>query len=441
MDKKLASFFCDPKTVVKNIAILLLMIFVVVYAAFQILPSFSEKLKTETTLEVTVFDANETTGYIFRDELPIIDEANNDRVVVTLVKDGERVSKGQHFANAYVAEDYADIQDNIDVIDAKIEVLEKSSVEADAYVTDLSKVDKDIDTNFGKIYSAVSEGSLANVNNIENELLVDMNKRNLIINMSDSYENELNALKSEKTALQNRISAYSYKVTAQSSGYYYGDTDGFERIFDVKLVDELDHAGFRELIEKNPEQSVIDTNYGKIVKDFVWYVVCESDKTAAAKYEENKSYNLVFPSFSEDEMRLVLTRIVKSTSEDTVLLVFRGNTAPEGFNYTRSQQVNIISGEYSGYAVPKDAVRSLDNNKTKGVYILTGDIVRFRKIEIMSEDGDYYIVKIPSSDDYNSKSADDKDEKENAETEYKYLSLYDNIIIGGKDLFDGKIVG
>ena len=77
MDKKLASFFCDPKIALKNVGFLVLMVFVVVYTGFQILPSFSEKLETETALEVSVFDANITTGYIFRDEEPIIKQEND----------------------------------------------------------------------------------------------------------------------------------------------------------------------------------------------------------------------------------------------------------------------------------------------------------------------------------------------------------------------------
>lgn len=435
MDKKLASFFCDPKKALKNIGLLMLMAFVVVYTGFQILPSFSEKLETETALEVSVFDANITTGYIFRDEEPII-KPENDRVVVTFVKDGERVSKGQHFANAYIALDYADVQEQIDVIDSKISILEKSSVETDAYVTDLSKTDADIRESFDRIYSSISNGSLADVNSVQNDLLVNMNKRNLIVNMSVNYAAELQQLRQRKNILESRITAYSDRVTAQSSGYYYGDTDGFERIFSVDKLDGLTHNSFESILNMEPEQAVLNSNYGKIVKDFVWYVVCESEKNAAAKYQQNKYYNLVFPSYSDVEMSLELVDIVKNTTKDTVLLVFRGNTSPEGFTYPRSQQVNIISGKYSGYAVPKNAVRMVGN--TQGVYVLNGDIVRFRRIEILSEDGDYYIVKIPKA------SADMTKEGEAYTLQannYPYLALYDNVIIGGKNLFDGKIVG
>ena len=67
--------------------------------------------------------------------------------------------------------------------------------------------------------------------------------------------------------------------------------------------------------------------------------------------------------------------------------------------------------------------------------------MRFRRIEILSEDGDYYIVKIPQVT-AETEAEDNADDSENqTESKYPYLALYDNVIIGGKNLFDGKIVG
>lgn len=428
MNKKATDFFVDPKKIIKNIGVVALMVFIAIYAGFQIIPSFSQKLKTETALEVTVFDTNVTTGYIFRNEEPVSGMTGEERVVVTLVRDGDKLSKGQHFANAYIAGNYAEIQKQIDDIDNKIRVLEKSTVEANTYITNLSKVDEEITGDLEKIYITVGDGNLDGIGEVSEDLLVNLNRREAIIGSSGGYKGERDRLYAEKRSLENQISAYYDKITAHESGYFYGDTDGFEKIFNVELLEGLTFDSFREITNKEPDQSISRSKYGKIVRDYVWYVVCESDKSTGAKYQINKKYKLVFPSFSDKEMSLTLTDIVKSSSESTVLLIFRGNTALEGFPYTRCQQVDIIIGEYSGYAVPKEALRVVDG--VKGVYILTGDIVRFRRVDIMSEDGDYYIAKIPNATD-----------EKNEEQQYKYLSLYDTIVIGGKDLFDGKIVG
>ena len=53
----------------------------------------------------------------------------------------------------------------------------------------------------------------------------------------------------------------------------------------------------------------------------------------------------------------------------------------------------------------------------------------------ISETGMYYdIVRY-------GKSTDAFEQENKEESPYKQISLYDNVIVSGKDLFDGKIVG
>ena len=433
MEKKLADFFCDPKTALKNVFLFLLMIFLVVYAGFQILPSFAQKIETQSALSVSVFDTNKTNGYIFRYEEPIGADAGG--TPVTFVKDGERVSKGQHFANIYAASDYAELQEEIDTIDAKIDILQKSAVETNVYVTDISKTDAEINKHLGSVYSAVADGNLSNVRDDQNDMLVSMNKRNMIVDMTESYTNELNSLKAQKAVLESRIDTVSRKLIADTAGYYYGDTDGYENIFDPDVLDELTLEGFEQLTSVQPDTFLKNGSYGKIITSFVWYVVCEAEKSNTSGYTEGYYYNLNFPEFGEENLTMQLKKIIKTTTSDKALLVFRGNTAPEEFTYKRNQQVDIISEKYSGLAIPKGALRIVDGEQ--GVYILNGDIVRFRRVNIFFENDDYYIVSVR---DPREEAVSDEEEP-SEQGKYPYIELYDSVIVKGKNLFDGKIVG
>lgn len=426
-NKKIADFFCDPETAAKNVGMFLLMIFIVVYAGFQILPSFAGKIETESALAVSIFDTNQTTGYIFREELVL--EGDSSGIPVTFIKDGERVSKGQHFANVYSADDYAELQKNIDEIDAKIEVLEKSAIEANTYITDISKTDEQVNDNLSKVYSAISKGTLTDLANAQNDLLVNMNKRNIIVNMNESYTEELKKLKAQRNTMQSKITQVSVKLVADTSGYYYGDTDGYENVFNPSLLDTLTLESFSELTGSRPDINIKNNSYGKIVKSYVWHVVCEADRTSVSPYEVNHYYTLNFPEFSEDELNMELVNIIKNTSSEKALLVFRGNTAPEDFTYQRKQKVNIISDKYTGLSIPKSALRIV--NGKQGVYIINGDIIRFRRVNIIYETDDYYIVS--------SKDPVQKTDEENNAEKYPYIALYDNVIVKGKNLFDGKI--
>ena len=59
----------------------------------------------------------------------------------------------------------------------------------------------------------------------------------------------------------------------------------------------------------------------------------------------------------------------------------------------------------------------------RGIYVLRGNVVRFRRIEIVYTGEDYYLVKSSVED-----------------TEYEYLQVNDLIILNGKNLFDGRVL-
>ena len=59
----------------------------------------------------------------------------------------------------------------------------------------------------------------------------------------------------------------------------------------------------------------------------------------------------------------------------------------------------------------------------RGVYVLRGSVVYFRRIEIVYEGNDYYLVK------------------EGLESEdVSYLQVNDLIILNGKNMFDGRVL-
>ena len=90
----------------------------------------------------------------------------------------------------------------------------------------------------------------------------------------------------------------------------------------------------------------------------------------------------------------------------------------------RKESVRIRLEEYTGYAVNKKAVRTVKNDAGEdeiGVFIQLGNIARFRRIEIVYSDDNIVLAS-------------------NAEDKSGYLRLYDEIIIEGTDLYDGKII-
>ena len=85
----------------------------------------------------------------------------------------------------------------------------------------------------------------------------------------------------------------------------------------------------------------------------------------------------------------------------------------------RNEQIRITFDKHTGYQISNKAIREVDGQK--GVFVLNGNIVKFKKINIAYSDSEYSICNNP-------------------ENEGGFVELYDEVIVEGVDLYDGKII-
>ena len=84
----------------------------------------------------------------------------------------------------------------------------------------------------------------------------------------------------------------------------------------------------------------------------------------------------------------------------------------------RIHDIEIIVNDYIGMKVNNKAIR--EKNGEKGVYVQRGNLIQFRKINIITSTEEYSIVECV--------------------TDSSYLQQYDTIITEGVDLYNGKVV-
>jgi hypothetical protein len=88
---------------------------------------------------------------------------------------------------------------------------------------------------------------------------------------------------------------------------------------------------------------------------------------------------------------------------------------------SRTTQARLLLEDYQGINIPNSALRMSDEDGSIGVYVQDGIVAKFRKVRQILSREDYTLV------------ADTTDEN-------GYLSLYENIIVEGRDLHEGKII-
>jgi len=251
------------------------------------------------------------------------------------------------------------------------------------------------------------------------------------------------------------------------SGWYYPDTDGYESIFTPDKIENLTYEDFAALVSSPAAATSNDA--GKTVVSPVWYFVCELPGESLDAKEIGEEYTVYFPHNRGVKISMELVKI--SRKGEGGIAVFKTDKTPDGFDFARMQSYELLENEYTGFRIPKSAVRVTDGQM--GVYVLTGEVVHFRKIEVMTEYENTYIVvmdhevpkeeetagpsdadtgMVAQSPEWSPSDAADTDgavtadsvgtdtAAETAASEYKWLGLNENVIISGKGLNDGRVI-
>jgi len=102
-------------------------------------------------------------------------------------------------------------------------------------------------------------------------------------------------------------------------------------------------------------------------------------------------------------------------------VIFSCVNMSEALSSIRREKLEILLVEYTGLRVPKRAITT-NTKQEVGVYVRSGDIVRFRKVDQLYSDAADYVICTEET------------------KESGFLRLYDDVITEGSNLYDGKLI-
>lgn len=408
------------KQVGKYVLSAILSVLIVAYIIYHLVNSFSMEVETMAANPVTVSETYTSDGYIFRNETVLY--ASDGGSVSFMYDDGTRVRRGAAVANIYTGGNTDEVNARMSEIERQITILENSGTENDVALSDSSVIDSKIDSLYYTMESKLNSGDIDYVLRRKDELLTLMNKKQVLLKSAGGFKSRLAELQSEKASLTASLGGAHETLRTEESGYLYSGTDGYEGIFTLEAADSFTVADFHKLIDAEP--TVSDKAVGKVVTDFNWYLACELPSVQQQYYKVGSSYTVRFPYSGDKEVPMKLSRIVTSSEDDSIVLVFATGNVPEDFNFLRKQSVEIVQQSYTGYRIPVSCVRIVDGRQ--GVYIKSGNVASFREIEPLVEIDGYFIVA--------------QQDKVNDENYASKLAMYDLVIVKGKNLYENKII-
>lgn len=382
------------------------------YVAYNLFNLIYDPVKTELAVKVSVDDVITISGVALRSEKPMDTSASN--IVDYLISDGSKVSKDEVIANIYLSDDAVDIEQQLREKKSEINRLE-AAISSQGTGLDAFSVENNIRNQLSRFSDNCKDGRLIGINDSVDSVLTSFNMRQVAQGDITSFTMRIDALKEEYESLKaKRVNEFK-SITSPKSGYFVSYTDSFEDAVDYDNIPNLSASEIKELCNREPVSS--NDVIGKIIDAYKWYYVACISEQDMNLLKEGK----VSASFSSSVSYDVVFNIEKKITDDdgTNAIIFSCENFNNDLACIRNNPVNVIIDSYSGIRVNSEAVRVVDG--VQGVYIARGQKVAFRKVDIIYSTDGYIISRIDRED-------------------ASLLQQYDDIIIGGKNLYDGKLL-
>lgn len=363
----------------------------VLYFGYHLVDAFTSDVTTTPAYDITESEYRYGMGYIFRSEENITTDIPGTPDYK--MNDGERVG-----VNELLCDIYSSITDEIrleiEIIDREIEILE-AVIDTGVIETGIPEALRNANKAYSDIMLHISRGEYAEADMLTDSFRIALNRIKYLEGDMDDLAMKISSLLAERSGLIAEYGKKTGSINADTVGYFFHDSDGYEDIFEPSLLGDITVGGFAELITREPADS--SSCVGKMIDDPKWYVCVPLSSSDAKGFTEGRKYTLVFNDNGGRELTMTLERLVLDFEDydgdgdrAEALLIFSTKEMPKDFKYLRAQNVSIELCSHKGYRIPITAVRYYDG--MTGVYTLSGGYVLFRRIEILYEGSGYCIA-------------------------------------------------
>ena len=406
------------------------------YVGYQALHILFPPNKYESAILATVSNSVDAEGVLLFNETYV---SGSTGTLGYLVEDGERVSVGTAVAEVYGDAAQATLRQQLMQLNGQIDLLQRSQ---NTSATQLESLRKERSSALYDILDAIDQGDYEDTDTGRENYLLAQNKLWVITGEVTDFSEQISTLTQQMSNVQTQLGTPT-QITAPQTGYFIWSSSSGRLNASPDDILALDPSGLKAYIESSPAIA-LDGCSGKIISGFTWYYagVCsakQGEKLLSDGKPLKKSVQIKFPGQVETPLKATVKEV--NIDEESGLARFVLTCEVTSGDILRLNVANaqIIIGESTGLLVPTAAIHYLKEDGTEaeekgenyipGVYVKYGNIARFCKIDPVDEkhplitQGDYTLIQ-PSGTD-NSVSQ---------------VRLYDEIIVSGQNLYDGKLL-
>ena len=158
---------------------------------------------------------------------------------------------------------------------------------------------------------------------------------------------------------------------------------------------------------------------GKLVESSEWYIASVVEQSISQHISKDDWVEATIPLLSDRVYRCQVASLTMDYASGKAVLVLRCSQMDGEVAKARVEKIQLRMNTYHGMRINQSAMRVVDG--ITGVYVVDGISAVFKPVEIIYSDSGFAICA------YDTSNTD-------------ALKQYDEVIIRGGDLYDGKII-
>ena len=377
---------------------------------------------TESALISEATASAEFRGVFIRDEKPASYSGNG--ILSYNVSDGGKLGSGSVIAVAYADDSQISRNREKAQLQKELDILLKIQNPGTRESAQPAEISASIEENYREFLFCRDRMDLSSIRSVKDDLLVQMSTYQIITNEVSDFSQQIIDLQTRIAQLEREASEPIETVTSPGSCYFVSYCDGYED----KLTPECLDTITADEIEAVTDQRLEDKKLvGKLVNGYNWYLAGVVDNTRQ-EYKVG-DYVKIRPESSAEVFTAEIKDIRDEGDQKRAVLILACREFNSELVQHRTENIELVRATYRGLKVPREAIRFVNTEETegegdsavtanvtyKGVYVLKGEQVQFKKIDVIYEGSDYVLSSLEHTGDES------------------FLALYDDIMIEGVD--------
>lgn len=391
---------------------LLALALVSVYIIAQCFVIFRRSYKTETAIKYTLAESITLDGVVAFDSVDVAGSGD----LGYLVQDGERVTNGTVVAEVYTDDSQGLQRERLDRLERTITLLTKSQ---NSTGSDLSVLTNQTKQALYNLLDKINTAQYSGITDAEDTFLLAQNRLQVSTGQTAGFADTIAALRVEYDSIKAQLDALQ-TITATTNGYFSSTAASPAIAADRQALDDADPATLQKMLADGFPAAATD-RAGQITTGFSWkfYAVCDLD--TAARFDNISSVKISVPGKQNTPLSATVEEVAPDKDNGLAKIVLQCQTINAEVLSFGQETAQIDLKTYEGIRIDKEALHIVDGQR--GVYVKYGNLQRFLKITTLYENDSY--ILIPE----NGKIGTDNE-----------VRLYDEIIVQGTNLQDGKLL-